>query len=49
MLTKQTNQSAVHAKRKQSGLGAVQVHPKKKVFNGFVVGAVSAQILPTRQ
>lgn len=48
-MTKKTNQSAVHSQREQSGLGAVQVNPKKKVFDGLVVGVVSAYIHPARQ
>lgn len=47
--TKWTNQLVVHSQREQSGLGAVQVNPKKKVFDGLVVGVVPAHIRPTRQ
>lgn len=43
-----TNQSAVHAQREQPGLSAVQVNPKKKVFDRLVVRAVSTQIRPTK-
>lgn len=46
---KLTNQSAVHSQREQSGLGAVQVNTKKKVYDGFVVGLISAQVCPTGQ
>lgn len=48
-VTKQTNQPAVHSQREQSRLGAVQVNPKKKVFDGLVVRAVPAHIRPSKQ